>query len=111
MTAPPFPQPQGPVPEDRTYENYVARTVEPSVEPPPPVYMSAPPSNQTPSYSFIVEEPPPYVVPKEADETAPKKRRVCGMTWSSMIATIVILIAAGVIAGGVYGYQQKIKYA
>lgn len=109
MSTPPFPPSQGLVPENQTYENHAAHAVEPNTGLPPPVYMPAPTLNQTPSYNFVVEEPPPYVPPKEAEETVKKKRKICGMKLSSAAATLAIIVAAAVIAGGIYGYQQKIQ--
>lgn len=112
MSTPPLPPLQGQAPENRPYGNYAAPTVESEPGAPPPVYMAArPPLGQAPSYSFAIEEPPPppYILPKDIEGGTSKVATAHRMRWSRSAATVAIIVtAAAVIAGGLYGYHQGI---
>lgn len=84
-------------------------TPAPPIESPPPVYTPRAP----PTVPFVVvEDPPPYSPKQDRDDglrggARRGEGRVCGFKKVNVVAILVLLVAAGVIAGGVYGYQHR----
>lgn len=84
--------------------------------PAPPIY--SPPPVYTPSAAptvpfVVVEDPPPYSPKQDRDDASARRGvkrgegRVCGVKRVNLVAILALLVAAAVIAGGVYGYQHR----